>query len=203
MSLYPVAFLFDYFEFKEKIAPALDALVNGNSRELEQLAINLVKENPKIWEFIAYSRVPLYDHDIEKSVEDVIGAGVLAWLLLVISNYCSRIDHRVDYGILIESGVNEETVEILWNGKPLAGLLININPKIVPANYVDTTNDEREFSVNDCHVGWLDFDEIEKMKTTIQANMKLNKTSAHDNLLTMLDEAIVSKKTLILGFWFN
>ncbi|MFN8412346.1 MAG: hypothetical protein U0Z26_08160 [Anaerolineales bacterium] len=206
MSFYSFTFLFDYSGFKEKISPALDALVIGNSDELQQMAVDLTKENPKIWDFVGYSRVPLYDDDLEKGLDDVVNAGVLHWLLLVIFNYCSnfsRDNHFADSEILRQVGIDDVIIDMLKNPKPLGDLLINISPKIIPTSYMDGN-----FNINKCPLYWLSVDEVGKIKTAIQTNVKqtnVKQTNTHslDGLLAMLNNAVDSNKTLLTGFWFN
>lgn len=205
MSSYSFYFLFDYFSFEAKITPVLNALINGSSRELEQVAVELVKDNPEIWDFVGYSRVPLYDDD-EKGIEDVINAGVLPWLLLVIFNYCSEFARQdVDYRILRQAGIDEKTINMLTDPKSLGNLLEKVASKIVPTNYIDNKGLIKNFNINDCPMGWLDIDDIEKIRVILQTNMEQTKTStsAQNNLLSMLDKAITSKRALILGRWFN
>ena len=198
MSSYSFAFLFDYESFKAKVTPALEALVNGSSRELQQVALDFVIDNPNIWDFVEYSRVPLYDDDDEKGIDDVVDAGVLPWLLLVISNYCSKVYKPVDFRIFRQLGIDEDVIRMLTQGRPLGDLLIKIEPKIIPNDYVN-----EDININDCPIDWLSIEDIEKIMTIIEGKIEHASTSSFDIVLTVLHNAIASKKAVIIGSWFN
>jgi hypothetical protein len=189
VSIYSFAFLFDYLNFEKKISPALNELMNGNFRELERIAIKLERDNSEIWDLVELSRIPHYDNDLKKGSEDVVGAGVLPWLLLVISSYCSGFSHHLDFGILEEIGIKE---------KPLESLLINIAPEFVPTDYADG-----KFTINDSALYWLGLNDIEKIKDILRTNVKQAGSGESNGFMTLLDNAMAANKALILGWWVN
>jgi hypothetical protein len=196
MSIIKITFLFDYNGFGKRIAPALDGLRNGNYHVLQKLANEVAQEHPEVWQLLSN----LYYPSIVNKVWDYPNnpnESTAFWINLLICRYSLQleINGRIPKPapeMLTPLGVDEKLIETLTWGKPISDLLQSLTT-------LDNTQITNPFQNLHFSVGWLSIENIENIKFEMTAYKKQSNHPACEDLLNILNTAIMARKGLILG----
>ncbi len=198
MSMVRIAFFFDYKSFLVRIAPALEALKNGDSSNLRMLAGEIGTTDRRVWKILDYYDISPEDDDFKERNYGNIDKRIVFWLVLVMSAYCSIIDDPLDprtIGKLLEPAKDEEILSMLASGKPFSSMFSALDPSITKSEPVDYILR----AIDHYPAGWLSIEDIENIRTKLQVSSIQGDSSAYARLMTVLDATTQLKQGLIFG----